>query len=88
MSTRYAWITQPYHDQKDAIAVYDHIKEKIFAGQDCADLQLVNFGKMHVVVFLTRELSAQNPYDTFYSIDTEKLAYITDESTGGYFGYL
>lgn len=84
MSTRYAWMTQPYHDQKDAIAVYDDIRQKLFDGKDSTELQLVNFGKTHVVVFSTKELSAQNPYDTFYDIDTEKLVYITDESTGGY----
>lgn len=84
MSTRYAWITAPTWDQVKAQSDYDHIKEKLFDNKDTTEIQLVNFGKLHCVTFITRELSPYDPYKAFYLLETPTLSYITDEGTGGY----
>lgn len=80
-------MTPPTWDKAIAEKDFEDIKEKVFGGvEGCTEIQLVNFGKMYCVVFLTRESSSTNPFDTFYDLNTheERLAYITDENTGGY----
>lgn len=84
MSTRYCWMTAPTRDKSKAIADYHHIKEKLFGDKDTTHLQLVDMHIVHCVIFTTREFSSENPYDTFYALDIPVMAYITDESTGGY----
>lgn len=85
MSTRYAWMTPPTWDKTVAEKDFEDIKKSVFGGVDgCTELQLVNFGKMWCVVFLTRESSSQDPWSSFYSHNVLELVYITDEGTGGY----
>lgn len=84
MSTRFGWMTPITHSKEEAQKEYDHIKEVLFGGYESDELQLATLGRFYCVVFTTRASSAQDPFTTFYRMDTHRLVCISDEETGFY----